>query len=255
MTLTGIDHLVIAVRDVEAAAAALEADLGLAVTGGGRHETGGTFNRLAFLGDTYLELIGVFDRALVEATPAFAVAGVALALLGSGREGLATLALATDDVRTDVARLRAAASSIGQPVAGSRRRPDGETVRWVTAFPVLGPERPPFVIEHEMAGAEWGDEARAERARFRHPIGGRVRLSALELPVGDPAAVAGEYGAVLGIAFSEGWRTRIGPHEVVLRRTGTPGGPPVVRLSAEAGTPGLDVERFGVRWVREASAS
>ena len=41
----------------------LEAALGLAVTGGGRHELGGTFNRLAFLGDTYLELIGVFDRS------------------------------------------------------------------------------------------------------------------------------------------------------------------------------------------------
>ena len=62
--LLGIDHLVIAVRDPDAAAATMEADLGLAVTGGGRHEHAGTFNRLAFLGDTYLELIGVFDRAL-----------------------------------------------------------------------------------------------------------------------------------------------------------------------------------------------
>ena len=61
----GIDHLVIAVPDPDASAAVLAAALGVAVTGGGRHELGGTHNRLAFLGDTYLELIGVFDRELV----------------------------------------------------------------------------------------------------------------------------------------------------------------------------------------------
>ena len=59
--LLGIDHLVIAVPDPDAAAADLEAALGLAATGGGRHERAGTFNRLIFLGDAYLELIGVWD--------------------------------------------------------------------------------------------------------------------------------------------------------------------------------------------------
>ncbi|HEX5825890.1 MAG TPA: VOC family protein, partial [Candidatus Limnocylindrales bacterium] len=69
--ITGIDHLVIAVEDPDAAAETMEADLGLAVTGGGRHEGAGTYNRLAFLGETYLELIGVYDRAMVAASPAF----------------------------------------------------------------------------------------------------------------------------------------------------------------------------------------
>ena len=59
----GIDHLVIAVADPDAASAELEAKLGLAPGGGGRHDRLGTFNRLVSLGDTYLELIGVFDRA------------------------------------------------------------------------------------------------------------------------------------------------------------------------------------------------
>jgi HPt (histidine-containing phosphotransfer) domain-containing protein len=83
--------------------------------------------------------------------------------------------LVDQDVAHDVARLRAAGSPIGEPVAGSRVGPDGEVVRWVCAFPELGPERPPFLIEHETAGAEWDDEARAARAAFRHPGGGRVR--------------------------------------------------------------------------------
>src|SRR6478752_983603 len=179
--LLGIDHLVIAVRDPDAAAATMEADLGLAVTGGGRHEHAGTFNRLAFLGDTYLELIGVFDRSLAEASEAFAVARASLAVLDEGREGLAAWAVATDDVEAEVERLRATGSPIGDVAAGSRTRPDGEVVRWVTAFPVIGPERPPFLIEHEAAGAEWGPAARRARAELRHPAGGAVQLTGLTI--------------------------------------------------------------------------
>ena len=89
-----------------------------------------------------------------------------MALLDEGREGLATYALATDDVAGDVVRLRAGGSPIGEPVAGSRVRPDGGVVRWLTAFPPAGSGEPPFLIEHEYAGAEWGDEARAARAAF-----------------------------------------------------------------------------------------
>src|SRR5689334_4616094 len=62
--LLGIDHLVLAVADPDAAAAELEAKLGLTSGGGGRHEAMGTFNRLIWLGDAYLELVGVFDREL-----------------------------------------------------------------------------------------------------------------------------------------------------------------------------------------------
>ncbi len=85
--LLGIDHLVIAVRDPDVAATTMEADLGLAVTGGGRHEHAGTFNRLAFLGDTYLELIGVFDHSLAASSTAFAVARATLGVLDDGRRG------------------------------------------------------------------------------------------------------------------------------------------------------------------------
>ena len=245
--LLGIDHLVVAVRSVEAAADVLERDLGLAVTGGGRHEAMGTWNRLAFAGDTYIELIGVFDAALVRSTPSFAVGSAALAQLQVRGEGLATYAVATDDVARDVARLRAAGSPIGEPVAGARVRPDGEVVRWACAFPEVGPERPPFLIEHEATGAEWGEEARATRAAFRHPGGGQVRLTALDLPVADAPTVAREYREVLGIAFAEGWRTTIGVQSIqLLDGEGTP----VVELTGEPGTAPLDLVRFGVRWRR-----
>src|SRR6187402_2928399 len=189
----GIDHLVIAVPDPDAAAALLEAAIGLVATGGGRHELAGTFNRLAFLGDTYLELIGVFDPALVALPEASPVGRASMALLDAGREGLATYALATGDVAGEVEQLRDAGSAIGDAVPGSRRRPDGELVRWVTAFPALGPDRPPFLIEHEPVGAEWGPAAREARATFRHPAGGAVRLEALTIPVPDVRAAAERY--------------------------------------------------------------
>lgn len=251
--LLGIDHLVVAVRDPDAAAAELERDAGLAFTGGGRHEQMGTFNRLAFLGDTYVELIGVFDRRLVLSPASFAVGRAALALLDEDREGLATYALATDDIEADVARLHASGSSIGAPVAGSRVRPDGEVVRWITAFPEPGPGAPPFLIEHEHAGAEWGDVARTARAAFRHPAGGRVRLASLALGVGDPGAVAARYARTVGVAFDDEGRARVSGQTIELRPV--PTAEPVANLLCDPGWPVLDIVRLGVRWRRTPAAA
>jgi len=218
--LLGIDHLVIAVPDPDAAAAELELELGLAATGGGRHDTG-THNRLIFLGDAYLELIGVWDRDLAAAHPI----GVAVVrALDAGAPGLVTYALATDGARREVTALRAAGSPISDVIAGSRARPDGEAVAWQCAFPPrLGPAEPPFLIEHELRGAEWGDEARRARATFVHPFGGAARLVGLEIIVPDPSAVATACAAVLGVVIPPGpgplpgeREVRIGEHSVRL---------------------------------------
>src|SRR3954447_15711173 len=112
--LTGIDHIVVAVRSVEAAAETLERELGIEFTGSGRHDAWGTYNRLAFFGDTYLELIGVFDADVVRSADGNAVSRAAL---DADDEGLVTYAVATDAIARDVAGLRDAGSSIGLPVA------------------------------------------------------------------------------------------------------------------------------------------
>ena len=253
--LLGIDHLVIAVHDPDAAARGLEARLGLAVTGGGRHEGRGTHNRLVFLGDSYLELIGVDDASLVGTAATNAVGRAALDLLDDGREGLATLALATDDAAAEVARLRASGSAIGDPVPGSRSRPDGEVVRWITAFPELGPEAPPFLIEHEPAGREWGPTARAARAAYRHPTGGIVRLARLTVPVRSPEVAAARWSAVLALRFTANTgdrltvMTSVGSQEIVLvpRAAGVLS---TVDLSADTGSSPVDMEHIGLRWRR-----
>ncbi len=250
MGVLGIDHLVIAVPDPDAAAAGLERELGIAFTGGGRHTTAGTWNRLAFLGDAYLELIGVFDRDLALANPDFPVGRAALALLDAGREGLATWAIAVDDCAASVARLREQGSQIGDPVPGSRVRPDGETVRWVTAFPGLGPEEPPFLIEHEMAGAEWGPEAVAARRAFRHPGLGKARLGRLVLPVADPAAYSSRCESAIGVRFRadvSGWTGFLGFDTVHLHPTAT--GVPMIQLDAlGSGAKRQSLVRHGVDW-------
>jgi len=240
--LLGIDHLVIAVDDPDAAAALLEAELGLAATGGGRHEAG-TRNRLVFLGDAYVELIGVWDRALALAHP---IGAAAVRALDAGTPGLVTYALATDGARREVTALRGAGSPISDVIGGSRIRPDGERVAWQCAFPPhVGPADPPFLIEHEMDGPEWGREARRERAAFVHPFGGTARLFGLELVVPDPAAAAAAYAATVGIVVPPGpgvvpgeREVRIGDHGIRLVPPGTPAGaPPATPAGAPAGAP------------------
>jgi len=256
--LLGIDHLVIAVDDPDAAAASLEAELGLAATGGGRHATG-TRNRLVFLGDAYLELIGVWDRGLALGHP---IGAAVVRALDAGTQGLVTFALATDGARREATALRAAGSTVSEAIAGSRVREDGQVVSWHCAFPrLLGPAEPPFLIEHELAGAEWGDAARRARAAFVHPFGGTARLVGLEIAVPDPGAAAASWAAVVGVAIPPGpgpipgeREARIGEHRirlVPLPRDTAPATEPPARIGI-AGTAGRHELRdlLGVRFAR-----
>lgn len=258
--LTGIDHLVIACGDPDAAAAELEVLLGLRATGGGRHGALGTFNRLIWLGDSYVELIGIADRALAEASWIGAPTLVALDAGG----GLATWAASTDSIAAALAGLRARGSNLGDPTPGERARPDGRVVRWAVSVPArLGPTEPPFLIEHDPTAAEWTPDERALRATEVHPIGGPVRLDVLELPAADPAR--------MGAAFLR--RAGIGPFRPSLAGGGSrdaaiggqtlrlvPGGrggprpawpAATIRLRVVGGSPGAsrDARLLGCRWV------
>lgn len=196
--LLGIDHLVIACADPDAAVAVLEREMGLGPGGGGRHDALGTFNRLVWLGDSYLELIGIFDRDLAERSW---IGAPSVRAIDAGG-GLATWSVATDDIDGDVARVNAGGAVLAGPIAGERRRPDGAIVRWRLSVPrELGPERPPFLIEHDPAAAEWSSDERARRAAEVHPLGAPVRLEMLELGIAD---VPGMIGALMRSA-------RIGP--------------------------------------------
>jgi hypothetical protein len=252
--IRGIDHLVIACADPNAAADELESALGIACTGGGRHADGGTWNRIAWLADgSYLELIGVTDPDRARRTPVGAAAQRALEEHGGG---FATWALRVDDVETTAAGLRAAGASLGPITHGSRTRDDGEVVEWWTAFTdaELYPAATPFLIQHAYAGAEWDHAAVAQRSQFVHPIGSRAILVRLDVAAADPPTLAAHLHEQLEIDFwavSDLAVADVGSHVVRLVPRSEMAVPAVVTLGADVDAPRtaellglrLDVER------------
>ena len=249
--LLGIDHLVIAVADPDDAAACLEEAVGLAATGGGRHDALGTFNRLVWLGDSYIELLGIFDRALAERSW---IGAPALEALDRGG-GLATWAIATDALSADLAARRVGGSELGDPIDGRRRRADGALVRWRLAAPRrLGQAEPPFLIEHDGSAAEWTPADRAARRALAHPLGGPARLAVLELSIDDVSRTTLRFSRTVGLRFrpslaGAGARDAdIGGQTVRLRPRGGGLGAAAVHLVA-AVPEERGVELLGCRWV------
>jgi hypothetical protein len=248
--LLGIDHLVIAVADPDAAADELAIALGLEAGGGGRHDRLGTYNRLLWLGDSFIELIGVFDRDL--ARDSWIGAPTVRAVETGG--GLATWAIATDAIAADVMRLRQHGSDLREPMPGERTRPDGRVARWWLAPPpTLAPDGPPFLIEHDPAGAEWTPADRAERAT------GPGRLERLEVAVDHVDRVSRAFARTLGVRFRPslvGGGARdadIGPHRLRLRPRRGRSATATIGL-AIAGRAPAELDSLGCRWVVGAQA-
>ncbi len=127
--IIGIDHILIAVDNMDAASAAFTR-LGFQVMPGGAHPNRGTFNSLVPLVDgTYLELMGINDANLAQQFPPMKRVVETLAL----ENRLATFVLDSDDLANEVAALRARGLTITDPVAGERIRPDAQRVAWHTA--------------------------------------------------------------------------------------------------------------------------
>jgi hypothetical protein len=113
VSFTVIDHVLLAVPDLDGAGAMLLDEHGLASVAGGRHMGWGTANRIVPLGDgQYVELVGVVDETEAMATP-----------FGSTVRAL----VAVDDAGAHARRLGLSVTE------GSRRRPDGVTLSWRTA--------------------------------------------------------------------------------------------------------------------------
>ncbi len=139
--IIAVDHILIAVEDMDQAMEAYRR-LGFEVMRGGEHPRMGTYNALVPLEDgSYLEVIGVKDRAQAEQFPN--TRGVLRALERENR--LAAFALESNDLPADVEMLRARGLEIGDPIAGERTRPDGQKVAWRTAH--FDDPNLPFLIE------------------------------------------------------------------------------------------------------------
>ncbi len=206
--LTGIDHLVIAVPDLEAAIARY-GELGFTVVPGGRHPIA-THNALIGLADgAYLELL-----AFYESSPGHRW----WAPLQQGG-GLIDFCLRTDDLAADTVALRRSGVEVDDPRPLSRLRPDGYALSWVLSIPR---ERhrgvAPFLIQDETPREE-----RVPR-ETQHPnqVTGIVTVTVAVEDVGTArqwyAGVLGQVGRVVERPHLEaaGVRFLIGPHALEL---------------------------------------
>jgi hypothetical protein len=178
-----VDHVLIAVDDLEAAAKEVEERYGLASVEGGRHQGFGTANRIVPLGETYLELVAVVDDEEAAAS------GFGSWVRGGEHPRLLGWCLRTDE-------LDAVAKRLGLTIAdGSRARPDGAVLRWRMAGLERSAEEPslPFFIEWG-AGTPYPGEALTQSATIDE-----LRLE------GDPERIE-EWlgGAKVPISVSQG---------------------------------------------------
>ncbi len=209
--ITTLDHLVVAARSLDDAAAWCERTLGVASQPGGRHAGVGTHNRLvglaggAFPG-AYLELIAIDPDAPAPAAPRwFDLDDAALAAAVADGPRLVHWVARTDDLDAACAALRGLGHDVGRAVSAGRDTPRGP-LSWRITRPLDG-SRPargavPLLIS-------WGD---------RHPCDD-LAASTVSIERVTLGGVSAAVADVLGVALDE-----------------TPGAAPLaVRLSTPRG--------------------
>ena len=188
--LTGLDHVIIGVHDLYEAWQAFQ-QLGLAVSGGGNHPSGGTANRIIVIEETYLELIAVREPAEAQQSM--------LDRLALG-EGLLNFVLASNDMQADSQAIRERGIAVLGPDAGELRVGDGRSRGWSRT----NVERPdltqhyPFLIQHDSSG----DERRFRLAGWQtpplHPLGVSKVLS-VTLAVDDLGEATQRFQRIYGL--------------------------------------------------------
>jgi hypothetical protein len=252
-----IDHLVIAVPNLAAAAARYEA-LGFTLTPRASHpEAMGTANRLAqFAGHNFIELLEVDRPArlvghdLKAAPPRFSFGAFNRDYLKAGA-GLSMLVLAGRDNAADVARFAAAGLKTYAPFDFGRRAtlPNGSEVEvaFSLAFatdPAM-PRAAFFTCHNRFPENFW-------KPAFQDHANGARRIAATYMIAAQPARHAAFLEGFTGSGAEQiegGLLLPCGPHELIVltpaaiaqlspRAAETPGGPQLIGFAVE----GPDIE-------------
>lgn len=180
--ISRVDHIVILVKELEAAVRDYTA-LGFTVVPGGEHTGGATHNALvAFADGSYLELIAFKRQAPEHRWWRFAALG----------EGIIDFALLPGAIETDIAAIHQRGLPFIGPEPGGRLRPDGQEIRWQTGTPAT-PDLPFFcadVTPRELrvpSGSAW------EHAN------GVIGIAEVTVAVHDLAESVQHYRALLGV--------------------------------------------------------
>ena len=181
----GIDHLVIAVRDLDAARSAYQR-LGFTLTPEARHPFG-TKNSLVQLDGAFLELVAVADPALIpEPTEhRFSFAAFNRDFLAR-REGLSMLVLRSRDAYLDHAAFATRGLPVFEPVRFERiaQAPDGSERRVAFTMTFTADKRLPaagfFACQHHYPENFW-------RPDYQRHGNGAERIAAAIMVARDPA--------------------------------------------------------------------
>ena len=200
--MLAVDHVIVAVHDLDAVARRYDEEFGLASVAGGRHPGHGTGNRIIPLGSSYIELMAVVDRDEASASPLGSWMERRLAEVG---EAPAALCLRTDDI--EAAAQRTGRASLPM----SRTRPDGVELTWdLVALDAALAEGLPFFIQWHVENEDHPGRALVEHRSKAVGIewvelgGDQARLDAWlgphELPLRHAAGVTGPQRIAVGIA-------------------------------------------------------
>ena len=193
--LTAIDHIIIGVHNLEQAATQFSQKLGLAVSGGGIHPTGGTANRIIVIGETYLELIAIYkpEEAQQSILDRLAI-----------REGYLNFVLASNDIETDSKAMLQSGVPILGPISGSLRAADGRTRGW-SRIDVERPDltqRYPFIIQHDSTGEERRFRLAGWTTPPEHPLGA-IQVRSVTVAVEDLAEATQRFQHIYGLQPSD----------------------------------------------------
>ncbi|WP_063036733.1 VOC family protein [Nocardia grenadensis] len=193
--MIAFDHVTAFVEDRHQTARHLR-KRGFHAVEGGRHQGFGSANDLCYFDLFYLELLEILDKR--EATVSGSeVCRYAVEFLASG-EGLATLALETDDLDGITHRLRERGFDVADPIDMQRVHDNGFVSRSRIIYPRSGqlPIRPPIVIERSSPPAE------RRRTLTDGGVIGQHRLGAIDIEfVGVAVADALSAAQALGQAY------------------------------------------------------
>jgi catechol 2,3-dioxygenase-like lactoylglutathione lyase family enzyme len=177
-----LDHVVIAVNDLDRAVADYQS-LGFTVYPGGVHHGGVSHNALVVFADgAYFEIIAYREAAPVNRW---------WRVLTTAGEGIVDFAVLPENTEKDLHAARARGLDVEGPTAGGRLRPDGVRLDWQIVRPATTDL--PF-----WCGDVTPRELRVPEGAIRHHANGVTGISTVRVLVADLAASIARFKALVG---------------------------------------------------------
>lgn len=199
------DHFVHFVNSPEEAMAVYR-ELGLFAVEGGRHENLGTYNGLSYFGLSYVELIGAFDKSLLENAAGIEYSLRETIVKGHYTEGPIRIALRTKDLQAEADRFRSLGLEVYGPSDYSRKRPDGSLVKWKLLHAGKRDEALdlPFFIQWDESDEERIADLTARGTMADHPIG-EVSLNSVGFAVNSIEEITERWTKYLQLEAGESY--------------------------------------------------